>query len=231
MSQQTSLDLRARFARTAAKAREEETTQAAPRKGEISQGRIDLLRTMLHERYEADEAERRFAQFDWAEMTYVQFREFFDFLKRTPKLPSQAGAGRISGSVPLIVGRFTVVLDDKGTYRTIRILRKPKNSGFMPGRMVLGYLNGPDNSNDYLSFGHVDEKTGEVVIWKRHQGNAELAEAVKVLVGDPKAAAQAYFERTGNCTACGQVISRPDSLENAKTNGGLGPDCEDKASW
>lgn len=228
-------DIRARFAAGIANAAKAEAEPVASkgevRKGGVSKARQELLHTMLFERYEAPEAQRRYDAFDWSQMSVAEFQRFFAFLKATPKLNAPAApVPVVKNSTVLIEGRFTVVFEDD-TYKTIRVRRQASDASFKPGALLLGYLSGQDNTNDYTSFGHVDDRTGKVVIWKKHRDNEPLVEAVKVLTSDPKAAAQAYFEQSGNCVACGRVITRPDSLENAKTNGGLGPDCEDKAGW
>jgi len=81
----------------------------------------------------------------------------------------------------------------------------------MPGRQIVAYLSGSDNESSYTSFAHIDAE-GHVRVWKKHSSNASLAEAVKVLVGDPQAAAMAYALQSGNCYVCGRTLTTPESL-------------------
>lgn len=236
---QTNLDLRARFAAVVDGAEPEVAAPAAPqRRPFMTENRTRLFRDMLFERFDADEAQARFN----SAMLMIKaaeesghprevFERFFSWLKLQPKRNLQPKAEpkgervALQVTVPLIEGYFTVVMsEDVDDYRTFEITRQDEDDKFMPGRLVLGYLSGQSNYTDYTRFGHVTED-GRVVIWSKHRGNADLAEAVKVLVGDPKAAASAYFKASQNCAKCGQRITRADSLKNAEENGGLGPKC------
>lgn len=120
---------------------------------------------------------------------------------------------------PLIEGFYTVVFED-GEYRTLRLRRQKAGSTFMPGRMMVSYLCGPDNTSDYNSFAHVNDE-GNVIVWRRYKQDSVLAEAVRVLVGDPKAAQMAYAQKSGNCYICGRTLTTPESIAK-----GLGPVCE-----
>lgn len=215
--------------------------KSEPRTG-CSPDQIRLIRTMLLERFSEAEATRRFEAFVWTKMPSEEFNQILGWVKALPKLnreyftqprierPNYRDMDRPAQPVrELVEGRFTVSFAD-GSYRTLRVQRQDADDKFMPGRLLISYLSGSDNDNDYTGFAHVTER-GTVVIWKKHRENTSLDEAVKVLAGDPKAAAQAYFEQTGECVACGRTISRPDSIEDAKINGGLGPDCVKRYSW
>lgn len=252
--QTTMDDLRTRMAAAAAAEQAEQATPASdtsdarPRKPQLprpgravrefetaSEGQRDLIRTMVGERFAADEVQAEFSAFGGDTMTPAQFKRAFATLKGIEQLAKRVAKAAPAAPAPVALqgdipeGRFTVTFED-GSYRTLRVQRQDTSASFMPGRLLIGYLSGSDNTSNYTNFAHVTER-GTVVIWKKHRENTPLAEAVKVLAGDPKAAAQAYFEKTGNCVACGTEISRSDSLENAKTNGGLGPDCAKKYGW
>lgn len=121
-------------------------------------------------------------------------------------------------------GRYTVSFGD-GTHRTIRVRVQDADASFMPGQAVLSYLAGANNDSDYISFGHF-KPSGEVVIWKKHRDNVSLNEAVRVLLGDPKASALAYAEQSGNCARCGRTLTVPTSIHQ-----GFGPECATKVSW
>lgn len=230
---QTTIDLRAGFASALERARQAEEVPApapaqpdAPR---ISQARRDLVHQMMLERYPAEVVAERFPKIDWDNMTVADFKDRFDKLKAIPRIDGKGGTAQVAEH-RLFDGYFTVVLD-QDTHRTIRVRTQDSDASFKPGQTILGYLKGTDNYNDYVNFGHVDARTGKVVIWFKHRENAALAEAVKVLTGDVRAAAQAYFKMSRNCVACGTKITNPDSIADAEGNGGLGPVCKGKASW
>lgn len=121
-------------------------------------------------------------------------------------------------------GRYTVVFPN-GDYKTLRTQTQSEFDDFMPGVVLVKFLSGSDNDHDYTSFGHV-LPNGSVRIWKKHQANADLRRAVDVLVGDPKAASQAYAQQSDSCSACGRTLTVPASL-----NAGLGPECAKKVQW
>ncbi len=121
-------------------------------------------------------------------------------------------------------GRYTVAWDEH--YKTLRVQTQDQFDDFMPGVTILKFLSGSNNDSDYTSFGHVDPRTGEVKVWRKHQANPHLREAVKVLLGDPKAASQAYAIESDSCSRCGRTLTVPASL-----HAGLGPECAKKVTW
>lgn len=121
-------------------------------------------------------------------------------------------------------GRYTVSFAD-GTYKTLRVQTQDADADFMPGLPLLSYLSGASNDSDYTRFGHVAED-GSVRIWKKHNDNEVLREAVKVLIGSPQAAALAYAEQSGCCARCGRTLTVPASI-----HAGFGPDCAGKVAW
>ena len=139
-----------------------------------------------------------------------------------PEVPADKPAAPAAEfSVP--DGRYTVIWEDG--YKTIRVSHQDELDTFMPGKVILGYLSGSDNGRDYTSFAHVADD-GAVRIWKKHQGVVALREAVKVLLGDPKAASKAYARESGCCGVCGRTLTTPESLE-----AGIGPVCAAKTGF
>lgn len=138
-----------------------------------------------------------------------------------PQQASQAAPAPAAFAVP--DGRYTVIWGDH--YKTIRVRHQDEFDDFMPGKVLLSYLSGANNDRDYTRFGHVDER-GQVRIWKKHQGNETLREAVKVLLGDPQAASKAYAAESGCCGVCGRTLTTPESLA-----AGIGPECSKKVGW
>jgi len=138
--------------------------------------------------------------------------------------PAQADTKPVErGSFSVPDGRYTVIWENH--YKTIRVTTQDQFADFMPGRPVLSYLSGANNDRDYTRFAHVDEH-GNVRIWKKHQANETLREAVKVLVGDPKAASKAYAQESGECGVCGRTLTTPESLA-----AGIGPECARRLGW
>jgi len=118
-------------------------------------------------------------------------------------------------------GRYTVQFSD-GSYRTLRVRLQDEDSQFMPGKILISYLAGSDNDRDYTSFANVDDR-GSVKVWRKHRQNTSLVEALKVLIGSPTSAREAYAEQSGCCSRCGRTLTVPTSL-----HAGLGPECAKK---
>lgn len=131
-------------------------------------------------------------------------------------------------------GYFTVVFAD-GTRRTLRLRRQAKDASFRPGVMLVGLLTGSDNTGDYTSVGEVYERGGKaakVKIWKKHRENRILTEAIRVLCGDPQAAAKAYAQESDRCSKCNHELTVPQGPKkdgfNPYRDAGYGPDCGDE---
>jgi hypothetical protein len=135
--------------------------------------------------------------------------------------PVVEAAPAVAFSVP--DGRYTVQWENE--YKTIRVSHQGEFDTFMPGRVLIGFLSGSDNDHDYTSFAHVDE-SGSVRIWKKHRDNHTLLEAVKVILGDPRAASKAYAQESGCCGVCGRTLTTPESLA-----AGIGPVCAEKTGF
>lgn len=137
-----------------------------------------------------------------------------------PEVPAEAPAP-VEDATALPEGIFTVVTDEGHT--TIRVTRQSADDDFMPGRQLVAYLSGPDNTRDYTRFGHV-LLDGSVKVWARHQASEHLRVAVRVLLGDPSAARLAYAMESSRCSLCNRVLTVPASV-----HAGLGPECAKKA--
>lgn len=118
-------------------------------------------------------------------------------------------------------GRYSVVFAD-GSYQTVRF-KTPVKGNFI-GKQLVSYVTGYD---EWQAFG-VNTANG-VQVWGRFKQSESLTrwlEAVKVVAGDPKAAALAYALESGNCSRCGRLLTVPASL-----NAGMGPECASKGAW
>jgi hypothetical protein len=137
------------------------------------------------------------------------------------EVTAPAATAAATATFAVAEGRYTVQFEN-GSYKTLRVRRQDEDADFMPGRLVVSFLSGSDNDRDYTSFGHVDDD-GTTRIWKRYRQNTELVEALKVLIGSPTAAREAYAEQSGCCSRCGRTLTVPTSL-----HAGLGPECAKK---
>jgi hypothetical protein len=149
-------------------------------------------------------------------------------------IPSQSVPARLAAAPsPLSVakgvlheGYFTVVFAEDDRI-TLRVRRQRKNSTFRPGELLVSYLSGSDNEGDYTGFAFVDESGPAPIVrlWKKHRGNERLTQAVKVLAGDPQAAAKAFAVESDHCSKCGLLLTVPQGPDNPYRDQGYGPKC------
>lgn len=150
-------------------------------------------------------------------------------MDRMASLLRQPGQIEVSGI--LHKGYFTVTFED-GSRRTLRVRRQNKDSDFMPGTLLIGYLNGSNNEVDYQNVAEVREFNGQPVgvrVWVKHRNKTEIVEAIKVLCGDPQAAAKAYAQESDHCSNCNRPLTVPQGPKaqnlNPYRDDGYGPDC------
>lgn len=136
-------------------------------------------------------------------------------------LAPERGQAKTETTFVVPEGRYTIEFED-GSYKTLRVRRQDDDANFKPGALLLSYLSGSDNDSDYTSFGHVEDNGG-VRVWTKHRQNTTLMEAVKVLMGSPDAAREAYAVRSERCSRCGRTLTVPASVHN-----GVGPECAKK---
>lgn len=235
---QLDLDIRSQMVQLADDEAAAEATPIAPAaeprrtfRRSASPRQIELVRTMLDERFPQEEADRRFGAFDWNDMPRSKFDEIYSWLKDRPKLndparPEAPATVRepIRGTLPggLIEGKFTVVFED-GSHKTLRVKRQSADAAFKPDALLIGMLIGPDNDGDYVNMAHVGRDDLSVSLWRKAKDNPAFTDAVRVLVADPLAAALAYSAASGTCPFCSNTLTHPDSLHN-----GWGEECASK---
>jgi hypothetical protein len=118
--------------------------------------------------------------------------------------------------------KYTVVFDD-GERRTLQVRRSGQGGDdYFSGRVMIDMLTGRDNTSDYSNVAHVKDDGTVLVNRKYRDGLVE--EAIRVLVGDPMAAATAYGLESERCFRCHAELTVPTSIER-----GLGPECAKKA--
>jgi hypothetical protein len=123
-------------------------------------------------------------------------------------------------------GYFTVVFAEDDRI-TLRVRRQRPDARFRPGDMLVSYLNGSNNEDDYVKFAGVEEtKQGTCLkVWKRFADTERLAEALKVLAGDPQAAAKAFAVESDHCSKCNTLLTVPQGPDNPYRDAGYGPKC------
>ena len=129
---------------------------------------------------------------------------------------------------------YTVVFNgDSSDYETVRIHKQPENSRFAPGKTLVEFLSGPENTFTYTGFGFLYGT--EVSLWNRFKkpdgspSSEEIArkvEAIAVILNDPKAAGIAYAKMSGKCCICNRTLTVPESID-----AGIGPVCANGAGW
>jgi hypothetical protein len=116
-------------------------------------------------------------------------------------------------------GKFTVVwpTGDRRTYR----FKIPKEGNFR-GKVLVGYLAGPENDSDYIHFGNnISPLT--IRVWSRYTEESMLVEGLRFLLSSNEAqlkAGEMYAIQSGNCWRCGRTLTVPASVAR-----GLGPIC------
>lgn len=199
----------------------------------------NLIRTMIFERYPAEQAEALWNAIDWTKVTQQVFRRTLAELKAVKRLPlatrsdSAAPAQEVSVPEGFMHGTYTVEYPD-GDYRVIRFRFQPLDDDFMPGVALIGYQNGPSNIKDYRNFAHV-RPSGTLSHWRRWS-NPELADVVTAILKatydeaheqgvyvTPKGE-RLTITKSDTCAKCGQALTAPEA-KNPYRAAGYGPKC------
>lgn len=112
-------------------------------------------------------------------------------------------------------GIYDVELSNNRGHVTLRIRTQEK--GNLKGKRIVSYLNGPDNTADYIGFAFYDGPTGYKV-WQRYQSADRVLDALHTLLTMTDAQWQAC--RANNCGRCGRLLTVPASRYR-----GFGPTC------
>lgn len=110
-------------------------------------------------------------------------------------------------------GKITISNPNTGNHRTFQI--KTVKKGSLAGKRILSMLIGPDNEQDYLGIGFVDD-TG-IKIWNRHKGTLYEKTANCLLKIEELGLISQFSTK---CRICNKVLSDPISLAS-----GIGPIC------
>lgn len=106
-----------------------------------------------------------------------------------------------------------------GEHRTFRIRTMKADAKFLPGKRIIELLQGPDNENDYRSFGMVGDN-GRVCLWKKHQSETFYTWVATALEHPEKFLDRVEFSFEGRCRRCNRLLSDPASVAS-----GIGPTC------
>jgi hypothetical protein len=110
------------------------------------------------------------------------------------------------------------------SHRTIRLqtIKDDKSNGV---KQWLSYLNGPDNTGDYLTIGTVNGN--EVKLFRKNEGKyTDIVAATKYVIRNVSRLGEFgknYATRSGNCFRCNRLLTTPESVAL-----GLGPICAAK---
>lgn len=215
-----------------------------PVTGPVVRGRStaqkDLVRSMLNERFSKTDAAARYDHFDWDKMPEAQFQGIIEWLRLQPKLNDPSRWGRKPAQMAYTGlffkpgaehGIFTVEFPN-GDYRAFQILQQDPDADFMPGKVLIGFQNGPSNEFDYRTFAHVADD-GRVCVWKRFKDETgelrdkRLLRDLKVLLGTEDADEDGTCEHAGICARCHKTLTVPSSKNQGygdicwgKINGG-----------
>ena len=122
-------------------------------------------------------------------------------------------------------GTFTIVLNEAGEYRTIRVKDAPESMGKPVGTQIAQYLSGADNETNYTGFAFIFGD--KIAIWSKFKTDGNLAKALHTLLSADKETrldyGEAYAIESGNCSICGRKLTVPASL-----NRGMGPVCAER---
>lgn len=122
-------------------------------------------------------------------------------------------------------GFYTVLLPgDK--HRTFRLQTQGPDASFAPGKQIIGFLAGSDNTHDYVNFAFIID--GEIKLWRRFlHGYEMVVGAACYLVSGNHAdeAGKMYAKESGNCYICNRMLTTPESLAV-----GIGPTCARKVA-
>jgi hypothetical protein len=143
--------------------------------------------------------------------------------------PAPAPQPKVVATHAVPDGYYTIIFGDGRANRTLRVNTQADDDSFAPGKQIVGFLSGSDNENDYTGFAFIAaRKDGSpyTAVWSRFKDNADLGDALRVLVGDPRAAAIAYGLLSGKCSRCHRTLTVQSSIE-----AGIGPVCAQKAGW
>ncbi|GAA1978519.1 DUF6011 domain-containing protein [Kitasatospora viridis] len=135
----------------------------------------------------------------------------------------KSGPVRLPSGTVLLPGYFTVEGVDGGGHVTLRVRRQKAGEKFMPGRFLVAYLSGPENTADYTNFANADEADKTLFVWKAHQGSTRLRQALAALAGDQITAGKAWARASQCCWRCGLPLTTPESLDRL-----IGPECATK---
>lgn len=122
-------------------------------------------------------------------------------------------------------GRYTIVNEKTGGYRTIRLQTVKDDNGV---KQWLAYLSGPDNGSSYNTVGFVQGT--DVWMFNENVGKYnDIMAAAKFLVRHSTRVHEfgtAYAAKSGRCYNCGKDLTTPDSIAAS-----LGPICREKLGF
>jgi len=116
-------------------------------------------------------------------------------------------------------GLFTVKSLRTGDHRTFRVKTQPADSNFAPGKRVLSYLYGPNNTQDYRGFAFIED--GRILPWR--SASAVCKQYVTMLenLDEHERCNRIEVHVSTRCRICNRTLTTPESVKS-----GIGPICE-----
>lgn len=122
-------------------------------------------------------------------------------------------------------GTYTIVLNEVGDYRTLRVVDAQGKMNRVTGTQVVSYLSGADNETSYTGFAFLEGNT--IIVWSKFKADTMLVKALQTLVNADSEQqidyGAAYAMESGKCWHCGRKLTVPASLHR-----GVGPVCAEK---
>lgn len=118
-------------------------------------------------------------------------------------------------------GTITVNNPATGSHRTFQIRTQKPDAKFAPGERIVSLLTGPNNEQDFTSFGFV-KPDGKIIVWRKHQGT-QFERFARMLMNAKDEAARfgLCFMWSATCRKCNRKLTTVESILS-----GIGPTCE-----
>ena len=128
-------------------------------------------------------------------------------LKSEPQAPAPVSNEPVTQVCPN--GTFTVVLNEQGDYRTIKLVDAPETMSKPAGTQIASYLSGPDNESSYTGFAFVSGS--RIGTWSKFKADSTLTKALRFLLSSDRERqidmGEAYAIESGNCFRCGRKLT------------------------
>lgn len=122
-------------------------------------------------------------------------------------------------------GTYTIS-SPRGGHRTFEVKTQAEDSKFLPGKRVVSLLRGPNNEQDYESFGVLSPDSRAIFVWRKFRskfgGSATVWEKFADMLLHPEHYTSYGYEYlvAERCRRCNRRLTTPESIA-----AGIGPEC------